>query len=645
MVDKAPPSEEPQQHAGFAKQCREGLVAAKATLSTLTAQGTQFTPQQILELNNKLSIQLQDSMATAGLMQNVHPDASIREAARKCEQEVSEFASELGRNRKLYDLYAAIDASGFDANTKRLVAHELRAFRRSGVDRDQKTRDRLKQIDEKLTKLGQQFGKNITEDVRHILVKREDMDGLPADYIKAHAPDKDGNIKITTNYPDLFPFLDYAKSTEKRREIYMENRSRGGEKNETILKEILTLRHEKANLLGYKTWADYITEDKMIKNAQAVTDFINKIVKVADKRATADYRELLTFKRKSVPKAERVEAYEKSYYSNLVRKQNYAFDAQVARTYFPYRDVEAGLLAITSEIYNIRYVPVKDASVWHETVKVFDVLRDGTSLGRIYLDMHPREGKYKHAAQFTKKSGVIGKQLPEGVLVCNFPNPNEGSGLMEHTQVTTMFHEFGHLMHHVLGGHQKWINQSGVATEWDFVEAPSQMFEEWAWNHDTLKRFAKHHKTGEVIPKDLVDKMRKADKFGLGIGTKQQMFYASISLNFHNVDPSTFNMGEEVQRLQNTITPFRHLEGTRFHASFGHLEGYTAMYYTYMWSLVIAKDLLTPFQQHGLMNKEWTQRYRDKILVPGGTKDAADLVADFLGRPYNFDAFEKFLSN
>jgi len=304
--------------------------------------------------------------------------------------------------------------------------------------------------------------------------------------------------------------------------------------------------------------------------------------------------------------------------------------------------VLTGLLSITSEIFDLRY-EIVEGTRWHQSVLVYDVVRGDTKLGRIYLDMHPREGKYKHAAQFPLKDGVRGVQLPEGVLVCNFSAPGDGPALMEHDDVVTMFHEFGHLMHHILGGHQRWITQSGVATEWDFVEAPSQMFEEWAWSYDTLARFARHHETGEVIPPELVDKMRRADKFGLGTATVQQIFYASISLNFHRTDPNTLDQLTEVQRLQKKYTPFAYVPGTRFHASFSHLVGYSAMYYTYQWSLVIAKDLLTPFQKHGLMSKDITFAYRDKVLAPGGSRDAADLVRDFLGRDYDFKAYEQFL--
>jgi thimet oligopeptidase len=343
--------------------------------------------------------------------------------------------------------------------------------------------------------------------------------------------------------------------------------------------------------------------------------------------------------------------WQKGWLENLVKKQRYEVDAGEVRQYFPYDRVLAGLLEITAEIFDLSYVAAGDAERWHPSVLVYDVMRGTTKLGRIYLDMHPRDGKYKHAAQFPLKDGVRGVQLPEGVLVCNFPAPDAGAAsgrrghaaLMEHDDVVTMFHEFGHLMHHVLGGHQRWISQSGVATEWDFVEAPSQMFEEWAWSYDTLARFASHHETGEVIPRTLVDNMRRADKFGLGTATVQQIFYAAISLGFHRADAGALDQLAEVQRLQKRYTPFAYVPGTRFHTSFGHLVGYSAMYYTYLWSLVIAKDLLTPFQARGLMSTEVTYVYRDKVLVPGGSRDAADLVRDFLGRAYDFAAYEKYL--
>jgi thimet oligopeptidase len=630
----------------FTARTLAGLERARALLPQILAAQGPRTVESTLEPYNEMMMYAEHTAGQAGLMSAVHPDEVVRDAARTCEQEVDSFMSALRLDRGLYEAFAAVDTAALDAETGRLVEHALRDFRRGGVDRDEPTRARLKAIDEELTRLGQTFQKNIVEDVRHVTVSDPSaLAGLPEDFIKAHPPDESGVIRITTDYPDYTPFISYAERADLRRQLYIAFKARGGDKNEIILQQILSLRAEKASLLGYASWADYITEDKMMKSAANAAAFIDRVTGIAAVRAERDYQELLARKRKDDHGAERVEDHEKVYYENKVKTESYAFDPQSVRPYFDYEQVERGLLDITARIYDIAYVPAPGAPVWHEDVAVFDVIRGGEELGRIYLDMHPREGKYKHAAQFPYRTGIRGKQLPEGVLVCNFPNPrtSDGPTLMEHNDVVTMFHEFGHLMHHILGGHKRWIHQSGVATEWDFVEAPSQMFEEWAWSHETLATFARHHQTGESIPAEMVERMRRADEFGLGVATVQQMFYAAVSLEFHTRPPAELDMTAVVKQLQARYTPFRFVEGTRFHANFGHLNGYSALYYTYMWSLVIAKDLLTPFRQHGLLNGEWTHRYRDRILAQGGSKDAAVLVQDFLGRPYSFDAFEQYL--
>ncbi len=627
--------------AVFAVTCKEKLDAAKKLLAPVVKAQTTRTIDNTLHPYNELLRGVANAGNYAGLHRSVHPSDKVRDAARKCEQAVSAYVNELKLNKDIYAALVALDTTNFDANAKRFVAHELRDYRRAGVDKDDKTRARLKAIDNQLVKLGQEFSKNVVNDVRHIEVTAEDLAGLPADYIKARKADHRGRYKITTNYPDYFPFNAYAKSTKLRRELYIKYRARGDKDNAPVLKKVLKLRAEKAKLLGYANYADYATETRMMKSGKRAAAFIDRMLKVSGKRAKKDYAELLAFKKNSEPKATRVEDYEKVFFKNKVKAKSYAFDVQSVRPYLAYNNVEKGLLDITARMYDIKYVKV-DIKTWHKSVSVYDVTRGGKKLGRIYLDMHPRDGKYKHAAQFDLKTGVKNRQLPEGVLVCNFPDPTKGPALMEHTQVETMFHEFGHLMHHVLAGDKTWISQSGVATEFDFVEAPSQMFEEWAWSYDTLKKFAKHHKTGEVIPEALVKKMVKARTFGFGLFVRQQMFYASISLNFYMKDPNTLSMGEEVKALQTKITPFKYVDGTSFHLNFGHLMGYSSNYYTYMWSLVIAKDLLTPFQRYGLLDQEWARKYRDRVLAPGGTKPAAQLVKDFLGRDFNFKAFEAF---
>jgi len=628
-------------------QCKSPIDQAKKSVDAIIAIPGVRTVDNTLEPFNEVSRHLNNAGNWAHLHSEVNPDAKIREAARTCEQAVQTFVSDLLLDLRIYTAIKSVDISLADANTKRFVATTLRDYRRAGVELDDAGRNRIKQIDNEVTTLGQQFMKNIADDVRTIAVSDPaKLAGLPQDWVAAHKPDGKGVIKISTEYPDYIPFITYADDDELKKQLYIAFRSRGDAKNEPIMQQVLTLRAEKALLLGYKDWADYQSDDKMLKGGKAAGDFIERVRGLASARAKKDYAELLAQLRTKVPAAKEVTEWQKAYVENQVKLTKYAVDSTEVRKYFEFEKTLAGLLDITASIYDIQYVPVaKDQRIWHPDVKVFDVMRKGEKLGRIFLDMHPRAGKYSHAAEFPIVDGIKGKQLPEAALICNFPDPKKANpALMEHGEVVTMFHELGHLMHHVLGGQVHWARQSGVATESDFVEAPSQMFEEWAWNHDVLSRFAKHYQTGEPISKDLVDKMRKADRFGKGAWAAQQLLYSALSLRFHQESPSKLNQLDMLKQLQKKYVPFGFVDGTKFHTSFGHLIGYSSMYYTYLWSRVIARDLLTPFSKKGLMATDVTFEYRDKILAAGGTKDAADLVKDFLGRTYNFRAFEKYLS-
>ncbi|MDN5896759.1 MAG: M3 family metallopeptidase, partial [Nocardioides sp.] len=305
------------------------------------------------------------------------------------------------------------------------------------------------------------------------------------------------------------------------------------------------------------------------------------------------------------------------------------------RKFFEFTNVRQGLLDVTGRLFGLTYDQIPDARSWHADVTSYDVSLDGVRIGRIHLDLHPREGKYNHAAPFDLVPGLRDVQLPEGVLVCNFPR-----GLMEHGDVVTLFHEFGHLLHHTLAGRHDWIRFSGVATEWDFVEAPSQMLEEWAWDAEVLAGFASDA-SGVAIPADLVARMRAGEEFGKGIMARTQTFYAAVSYRLHVERPR--DITARVNELASEYSLVAQVPGTHFHTGFGHLEGYTSGYYTYKWSLVIAKDLFSMFDSADLFAPEVARAYRDKVLVPGGSRDAADLVEDFLGRPYNADAFKAWL--
>lgn len=621
------------------------IDAAQVLLDQILAVEGERTVENTLETMNRMAIELDAAGAKSSLFENVHPDADVRTAAEKGSQDVSAFVTELSLNRDVYDALAAVDVSGADAITQRLHEHSLRDYRRAGVDKDDATREKIRSLREELVEIGQEFDRNIREGVRNIeLDSVDDLAGLPQDYIEAHEPDENGKITITTRYPDYIPFMTYAKNGEARQKLYLEYNNRAYPENQEVFSRLLEKRYELARTLGYENWADYITDDKMIGSPENVADFLQQLDDAARPRADHDYGVLLERKRQDDPSATNVGDFEKSYYSELVKKEQFDFDSQLLRDYYPYEQVKEGILDMTAKLFNVRYEPVTDVAVWHESVDCYDLYEDGERIGRFFLDMHPRDGKYGHAAQFTLNTGVKDVQIPQSVLVCNFPGGGDGPGLMEHDDVETFLHEFGHLLHSLFGGHQKWINFSGVATEWDFVEAPSQMLEEWSLDAKTLQNFARHYETGEPIPAELVERLKSARDFGNGLYVTQQNYYSSISLYAYNQKPGNVNMNELVPELQAKYSSFDYLPGAHMYASFGHLEGYSAMYYTYMWSLVIAKDLFSKFDQTNLMDPGVATQYRKAVLDPGGTRDAADLVKEFLGREYSFESFKAWIN-
>ena len=621
----------------LAERAEAGLAEARRLVAQLKAAPPGDT-MATLEAWNDIEMTISRVSSPASLFAEVHPLEAVRERGDAVGQEVQKLSTELGLDRDLYEVFAALDPQGLDADATRYLQRALRDFRRAGVDRDEPTRERIRAINERLTVLSQEFSKNIRAGVRSIRVAPDRLVGMPQDWLDAHPADAEGLVTVTTDYPDAIPLRTFCADADVRRELAVEFLSVGWPVNDPILHELFDLRAELAGLLGYPTWADYDAEVKMIGRGEAIPAFIDKIAAAAQESGLRDREVVLERMRVDVPGAQTIDAADLPYYAELVRKEQLEVDAQLVRTFMDFTKVRAGLLDVTGRLFGLRYEGATDAVVWDEAVAAYDVFRaDGDQpLGRIYLDLHPREGKYKHAAQFDLVTGVEGRQLPEGVLVCNFSR-----GLMEHDHVVTLFHEFGHLVHHIVGGHQRWQRFSGVATEWDFVEAPSQMLEEWAWDADILRTFATNE-AGEPIPADLVDRMRRADDFGKGYQARTQMFYAAMSYWFHTERPA--DLTARTKELQSAYSLFPYIEGTHMPCAFGHLEGYSSGYYTYMWSLVIAKDLFSAFDPSNMFDPAVAGRYRDRVLAPGGTKDAADLVADFLGRPYTFEAYAAWLA-
>jgi len=605
-------------------------------------RGKSRTQENTLEPLNRAAAAVAEARSASSLYSAVHPDAKVRAAAEKAIGKLSAFSPKLYLRRDIYEAVRAVPEKGLDAEAKRFRGKELLDFRLTGVLKPAAVRREIRKLSKRNVELGQQFDRNIKDDVRHIDLEPGGLDGMPEDYRKAHPPGKGGRIRLTTQYPDYLPFMKYAASGDARKRFSLAYLNRAWPKNDRVLKELLAGRLRLARLLGFRNFADYATVDKMTGSAKAVHRFLDRVDRLSKKRAANDYRILLARKRQDDPSAKSVGAWESAYYDNLVAKEQIGFDSEDARRYFQFPKVKKGMLASAERLFGLKFREVKPAA-WHRDVEAFDVYRRGGKdlIGRFYLDLHPRPGKYGHAACFDIRPGLRGIQLPEAALICNFSR-----ALMGHNEVVTFFHEFGHLMHFILGGGQHWMRFSGFATEWDFVEAPSQMLEDWAFDYGTLRKFAVHEATGKPMPRALAEKMREAESVGKGIWQRTQLYYAMLSLRYHELPaPARADLSALCRTERGKYSPFEALPGTHLQASFGHLNGYSAIYYTYLWSRAIAEDILSPFKKHGRYDRTTAKKYVEEILARGGSRDARDLLRAFLGREWNLDAFRKWLAH
>ena len=613
------------------------IEARRAALETATAPasvaGTLTHYDQIIAL------------ITAGqgeftLYQQVMGTQELRDAGAACQVRLGAISSAIGLSRPIYDQLAAIDASAEDDQTRFYLAEILAGYERSGITLPEDQRARVQAINEELSQLSTQFARNIAEDVRELKARPEELAGLPDDFIAAHPVGEDGLVTLTSASTDYQPVMRYAESDHLRRRFSELYSQRAYPQNDAVLARILTLRGELAALLGRPNYAALVLEDKMLAAPERVETLVADMAAIARPVAAVDLARNLDVLRSLRPEAERIEYWQTGWLAPKVQAALFDYNPQEARRYFAYDDVNAGILRLTERLFGVTIRPW-DTPVWHEDVLAYEMLDGETVVGRFYFDNHPRPGKYTHANMIPIYPGVPGGEAPVGALVQNMPAGDHATGLMEHSQVTTMLHEFGHMLHGMFGGRQRWFGQSGITTEWDFVEAPSQMLENWVYDYDTLASFARDA-DGNVIPRELVEKMNRARSFNQGMGDMIQLGYTNISLQFHQ-NPLPQDLGAATREWANAYLPVAMPDYVQMQSAFSHLDGYSAIYYTYRWSKVIADDLLTRFTAEGLGNADTAMAYRRAVLEPGGTQPAAELVRAFLGRDVALDAYREQL--
>ncbi|MDB5219699.1 MAG: Thimet oligopeptidase [Myxococcaceae bacterium] len=639
---------------GIVRLCDESLARANATLDEVRAMDTRpdadLTWDTTVGGLDRAKIALRNAGDFPSLMAVAHPDDGVRDRAKGCEPKVDRLETGMwldGALARVVKRYAA-KKEPLTGERARLLAHTLRDFRRNGLELDAKGQGRVREINEELTKLGQDFDANLAASHLSIDATLAQLDGLPKEWLASHKPDPAGKIQISTDYPDYFPVLTYAKDRKLALDLYRQFENRAADKNVAVLDRILLIRDEKAKLLGYPTWADYVLEPRMAKDAKTVATFLDGLKKHLAKKGDAEMAEFRAAHAKLGGKlSDPIPPSDRLYLEDQLRKTKYGLDSKEVSQYFEVRKVKEGLLTITSKMFGITYRRA-DLPTWHADVEPMEVVdtASGKVLGRFFFDLYPRAGKYKHAAVFSIRDTVKlqdgSRLVPMAAIECNFPRPGAGgAALMSHQDAVTFFHEFGHILHHVLS-EAGLSSFAGTSVARDFVESPSQMLEEWAWAKETLDLFAVHHETGKPMPKTLHAAMLRSRGFGRALSTQRQLFLAALDQTYHTRTPP-FDTTKVLQEVNDAYTPFKYVEGTHFQASFGHLIGYDAGYYGYQWALSIAQDLFTRFKKEGLLNTKTAADYRAAILARGASDEEANLVAKFLGRAPNDAAYKAFL--
>ncbi len=622
------------------------LAAAQRHVDKLLAAKGPRTVANTLQPYDDAQNELNIASNQTYLLYSVGDPAAMRDKAQALTQKIAGVFSDLSLNPGVYKALAAVPlpSAAQDAATRQYLQRTLLQYRLAGVDKDDVTRAKIHALQDTIAGLSLSFGRNVQDGVLKVSATREELAGLPADYIARLKPDAAGNYTITTDEPDATPVMDFASNADLRRRVHVAYTSRAYPANKQVLLDLLAARYELANLLGFATHADLATADQMAGNAATVRQLFADVDLASRETKDKEYAQVLAFAQSKEPGLTGLTQADSRYWLEQYRRDRYAFDAQSVRPYFAYDKVEAGILDTAGKIFNVQFKAVKNAKVWHPSVTTFDVLDHGKRVGRVYLDMHPREGKDKWFSAAPVVPGIRGRQVPEGLLICNFSGGVAGDpGLMQYNEVVTYFHEFGHLVHHILGSQNRWSNQGGFNVEGDFVEAPSQMLEEFFSSRSVLIPFAKHYQTGEVISQATVDRMNAAGAFGRGGAALRQLFYGSMSLGLHDRAPAQVDLDAQLKQYTSQYSPYAFVEGNRMYASFTHLVGYSSNYYTYILDKVIAIDFYSQFNRAQPLDGPMAQRYRKMVIDPGATKPAAQLVQDFLGRPQNMAAYRAWL--
>ncbi|MGE3180587.1 MAG: M3 family metallopeptidase [Phycisphaerae bacterium] len=636
----------------------DALRKAEAAVAAIVAvPDGQRTFDNTVGAVDDLVTRLMNETEMMQFMQHVSTNAEERAQGQRATQDISNWFIDLSMREDLYNAiksYAKTNPQ-LEGEQKRLLSHTMRDYRRAGMELSQEDRKKLSDMQKEMSDLSIRFQANIRDDDTTVMLTRDELVGMDDDFF-ATLPMSGDLYLCNMEYPTYLPIMEFGEVETTREKMWLARHRRAGMKNAKILEQILALRSQAAKLLGYANNVDFETEIRMAKNGASVKEFYDELRPVVRKKSKKEYDEFTAAKREHTGNADaQLEPWDVSFYESRLKNAKFAVDNKEVQQYFPMERAIDGLFSITQKLYGIEYKEVtadaasRGFTIWHDDVRVFDVIDKQTSelLGTFYLDLFPRANKYSHAAQFglqSRKRWSDGKiQKPVVALVCNFTKPTKDKpSLLTHDEVETFFHEFGHCLHSILTT-ANYANFSGTACARDFVEAPSQMFENWVWDADVLGTFARHYKTNEPFPAELLKGMEAARNFGKGLWAERQLYYGLLDLTLHLDDDGVTDSTHVARDVFNDVLIFDAPAETWPQASFGHLMGYNSGYYGYMWSLVFAADMFQRFEELGMLSQEAGRYYRDKILAKGGTQDEMEMVEEYLGRAPKKEPFLKYL--
>lgn len=632
----------------------EAIERARELAAILTAPDNPLTHETVLGPIDEIKNVIRTAESQSTFLKNVHPDPAVRDAASEAYERTQawnqypenprsiELAFDPAFNEVVQRFAASEMGQTLTGDHKRMLDLVLRDLQLVGHQLEADDQARLKEISDRLVTLATKFAKNIAEYQDHLLLGDDDTDGLPDSFVDSLPVDEEtGKRKVTMAYPHVVPFQENAARRDLREQLSFKFNNRAVDENRPLLEEAVALRLEAARLLGFDSWADRVISTRMARTKDRVDTMYEGLIPALTKKAEDEITTVSALLERDTGDTH-VQVWDWNYYNNQIKKADYGVDQVDAAKYFPMHQVLEGMFEITGEVFGLSYREV-ETPTWHEEVRVFEVV-DASSdelIGAFYLDLHPRDGKFTHAAVFPGRPGKLlddgTYQEPTCSMLCNFTRPTEKTpSLLQHNEVETLFHEFGHVLHVLLG--RSDLAYLSDDPEWDFIEAPSQIMQHWVWQPQVLRRFARHHETGEPIPDDLVEGLVAARQLNRGMFYLRQIQFGVLDQELHG--PEEEKDLDAILRKATELSMLPFQEGTFLPASFGHLMGgYDAGYYGYLWSEVFGDDMFSRFEKEGILSPEVGMAYRTEVIGRGATLEADEMLRNFLGREPNNEAF------